>query len=146
MKVRRSITAAAAAAALATTGALALPAAASTQSAAHTLKFISVTNKSVTFTKTTGGEQDTDVNRAGKTVGFDMLYFTATSPTSGALNLTVDASGGFLYGTASIESGTVSNGEVTGGTGSFAGATGTFTARSLNKSGTRTLITITYNA
>lgn len=147
MKVRRSIQAAAAAVVLGTTGALVLPAAASAHSATHRLKLISVTKNSVVFTKTTGGEQDTDVNTAGKTVGFDMLYFAQTSATAGTLGLTVDASGGFLYGTATanLSTGAVSNGKVTGGTGSFSGATGTFTAKSLNKSGTRTLLTIIYS-
>jgi len=72
MKVLRS-TLAGAAVVLGMTGALAIPAAAGAQSAAHTLKFISVTDRSVVFTKMTGGQQDTDVNTAGKTIGFDML-------------------------------------------------------------------------
>ena len=75
MKVRRSIVAAGAAAVLGTTGALALPAMASANSATHTLKFISVQKASVGFTRSTGANQDTDVNAAGKTVGFDMIYF-----------------------------------------------------------------------
>jgi Na+/H+-dicarboxylate symporter len=147
MKIRRSIQAATAAVVLGTAGALVLPAAASAQSATHTLKLIAVTKNSVVFTKSTGGEQGTDVNSAGKIVGFDMLYFKQTSATAGALGLTVDASGGFLYGTATanLSTGAVSNGKVTGGTDRFTGATGTFTAKNLNKSGTRTLLTITYS-
>jgi hypothetical protein len=146
VKVRRSTAAAAAVVALGVTGALTLPVAASAQSATHTLKFISVTKESDSFTKTTGGQQDTDVNSAGKTVGFDMLHFKQTSSSTGVLNITVDASGGFLYGTASfnLKTGAISNGRVTGGTGSFAGTTGTFTANNLNQSGTRTLVTFTY--
>jgi hypothetical protein len=146
VKIRKSF-AAAGVAALIGAGALALPAAASANSATHTLKFISVTKKSVSFTKTTGGQQDTDVNAAGKTVGFDMLYFSATSSTTGNLNVTVDTTGGFLYGTATVNfsTGAVTNGKVTGGTGSFAGATGTFKTKNLNKAGTRTAVTITYS-
>jgi len=63
------------------------------------------------------------------------------------MSITVNTSGGFLYGTAAVNlrTGAVSDGKVTGGTGSFAGATGTFRASNLNKSGTRTLVTITYS-
>jgi hypothetical protein len=146
MKVRRSIAAAGAAVVLGTTGALALPALASANTATHTLKFISVQKSSVGFGKTAGANQDTDVNAAGKTVGFDMIYFTATSATGGTINVTVDTSGGFLYGTGTItNNGVFSNGKVTGGTGSFKGATGTITAKDLNKAGTRTAVTIIYS-
>ena len=147
MKVRTSIIAAGAAVTLGTTGALLVPAMASANSATHTLKFISVTKKSVQFTKTTIGQQDTDVNAAGKTVGFDMLYITFTSATTAAVNVTGDFSGGFLYGTGTInmKTGAFSNGKVTGGTGAFKGATGTIKAKSLNKAGTRTAVTITYS-
>ena len=75
---------------------------ASAHSTTHTLKFISVTKKSIMFTKATGGQQDTDVNAAGKTVGFDMLHFKFISSTAGFVNLTVDTSGGFLYGTRTV--------------------------------------------
>jgi hypothetical protein len=147
MKVRMSIVAAAAAVVLGTTGALVLPAVASASSATHTLKFISVQKKSIMFTRATGASQNTDVNAAGKTVGFNMLYLAFTSPTAAAVNVTVDANGGFLYGTGTInlKTGAFSNGKVTGGTGSFKGATGTITAKNLNKAGTRTAVTITYS-
>jgi len=146
MKIRMPI-AAAGAAALLGAGALVLPAAASATSATHTLKFISVTKNSVMFTKATGGQQDTDVNAAGKTVGYDMIYFTATSATAAAVNVTADTSGGFIYGTGTIsfKTGAFSNGKVTGGTGRFAGATGTIKAKNLNKAGTRAAVTITYS-
>ena len=142
MKVRRSIVAAGAAAVLGTTGAL-LPAVASASSATHTLKFTAVQVKSIRFTNTTGANQETDVN-AGKTVGFDMIYFKATSATSGTVNITVDVSGGFLYGTATVtKSGAITNGKVTGGTGAFAGATGTIAAKTI--SSTKHAVTITYS-
>ena len=146
MNIRTSI-AAAGAVALLGAGAVVVPAVASASSATHTLKFISVTKKSIMFTKTTGAQQDTDVNAAGKTVGFDMLYFAATSATSGAVNITGDLNGGFLYGTGTInfKTGAFTNGKVTGGTGAFAGATGTIKAKPLNASGTRTAVTIVYS-
>lgn len=128
-------------------GAFALPAAAASSTAAmHTLSFISVTNKSTTFTKMTGGSQDTDVSKAGKTVGFDMLYFAATSASGGILNVTVETKGGFLYGTAALnlKTGVITHGKVSGGTGAFKGATGTLKAKNLNSAGTRTAVTITY--
>ncbi len=145
MKVRMSIIAAGAAVALGTTGALVLPAVASAHSASTTLKFIAVQKASHNFTKTTGANQETDVNAAGKTVGFDMIYFAATSATSAAVNITVDTSGGFLYGTAtvSIKTGAITNGKVTGGTGKFAGATGTIKAKAI--SSTKHAVTITYS-
>jgi len=146
LNIRTSI-AAAGAVALLGAGAVVVPAVASASSATHTLKFISVTKKSIMFTKTTGAQQDTDVNAAGKTVGFDMLYFAATSATSGAVNITGDLNGGFLYGTGTInfKTGAFTNGKVTGGTGAFAGATGTIKAKPLNASGTRTAVTIVYS-
>jgi hypothetical protein len=147
MNIRTSIIAAGAAVVLGTTGALVLPAVASAHSTTHTLKFISVTKQSIMFTTATGGQQDTDVNSAGKTVGFDMLYFKSVSATTGNVNVTVDTTGGFLYGTLTInfKTGAISNGKVTGGTGSFAGATGTIMAKNLNPAGTRTAVTIIYS-
>jgi hypothetical protein len=147
MTIRTSIAAAGAAVVLAGAGAVLLPAVASAHSTTHTLKFTSVTQKAIGFGKASGANQDTDVNAAGKTVGFDMIYFAATSPTTGTINITVDTNGGFLYGTGTINpnTGVFSNGKVTGGTGSFAGATGTIKAKSLNKSGTKVAVTITYS-
>jgi hypothetical protein len=147
MKIRTSIIAAGAAVVLGTTGALVLPAVASAHSTTTTLKFISVTKKSIMFNKASGASQDTDVNAAGKTIGFDMIYFSATSATSGSVNVTLDTTGGFLYGTGTInvKTGAFTNGKVTGGTGAFKGATGTIKAKSLNKAGTRTAVTITYS-
>jgi hypothetical protein len=147
MKLRTSLTAMGAAVVLGTTGALVVPAVASAHSDTQTLKFIAVQKSSVMFTARSGGEQDTDVNTAGKTVGYDMLYFAATSATAGIADVTVDTTGGFLYATATVQikTGATSNGKVTGGTGAFAGATGTLTAKNLNKAGTRTAVTIIYS-
>ena len=144
MKLRTSLAAAGAAVVLGTTGALVLPAVASAHSASATLKLIAVTNKSITFGKSSSVSQETDVNAAGKTIGFDVLYFAAVSPTTANINVTFDLNGGLLYGSAnSTRSGTVSNGKVTGGTGAFAGATGTLKAKSAGKN--REAITITYS-
>jgi hypothetical protein len=143
MKLRTSL-AAAGVAALLGTGALVLPAVASASSATHTLKFTAVQKASHSFTKTTGADQETDVNAAGKTVGFDMIYFAATSATSGNVNITVDTSGGFLYGTATVtKTGAVTNGKVTGGTGAFTGATGTIKAKVISSK--KHAVTITYS-
>jgi hypothetical protein len=139
---RRSVIAVGAAVILGTTGALVVPAVASAHSTTHTLKFTSVEKKSIEFTKTAGGQQDTDVNSKGKTTGFDMLYFTA-SATSASVNITVDTSGGILYGTATISFKTgKASGKVTGGTGAFKGATGTIKATAI--SNVREAFTITY--
>jgi hypothetical protein len=145
MMVRTSI-AVVSAAALLGTGAFLLPAAASAHSTTHTLKFISVTKKSADFSKTTGGQQDTDLNKAGKIIGFDQLYFKFNPKTKTASGgVTLDTNGGFLYGTLKFTSSPVTHGKVTGGTGIFKGATGTITGKNLNKSGTRTAVTIIYH-
>ena len=144
MKIR-TIIAATAATAIAGAGAFLLPAAASASTTTHTLNVTAETNSSAAFSNSTEAEQDTDVNSAGKIVGYDMLYLTVISSTSVAINITVDVSGGMLYGTATLNgAGVVSNGKVTGGTGSFNGATGTLTVKSLNQAGTRHAIAITY--
>jgi hypothetical protein len=147
MKLRTSLAAAGAAVALGTTGAFLVPTLASAHSTTHTLKFIAVQKATVSFTKATEGIQETDVSKAGKTVGFDMLYFAVTSSTGAAVNATVDTKGGILYGTftVSLKTGAVTNGKVTGGTGAFKGATGTIKATALNKSGTKHAVTITYS-
>jgi hypothetical protein len=146
VKLRTSLAAAGAAVVLGTTGALALPAIASAHSATHTLKFIAVQKATDNFTKATQGVQETDTNTAGKTIGFDMIYVAVTSPTSAAVNATVETTGGFLYGTFSLnlKTGAVTNGKVTGGTGAFAGATGTIKAKTI--SGTKHAVTITYSS
>ena len=123
-----------------------LPAAASASTTTHTLKFTAETKGSAAFSSSTEAEQDTDVNSAGKVVGYDMLYVAFVSSTTAAINITVDVNGGMLYGTATLNGkGVVSDGKVTGGTGEFKGAAGTFTVKSLNKAGTRHAVTITYS-
>ena len=145
MKLRTSLAAAGAAVVLGTTGALVLPAVASAHGTTHTLKFVSLSKAQVGFTRATGALQNTDVNTAGKTIGFDMLYFAATSPSSLAVNVTVDTKGGFLYGTFTFnpKTGVVTNGKVTGGTGAFKGATGTIKVKTI--SSTKHAVTITYS-
>jgi hypothetical protein len=146
MKVRTPIIAAGAAVILGTTGALVLPAVASAHSASTTLKFTAVQKATHSFSKAAEGIQDTDVNTAGKTVGFDMLYVAATSSTSGNANVTVNTKGGFLYGTFTInfKTGAVTNGKVTGGTGAFTKATGTIKVKTI--SNTKHAVTITYSS
>jgi hypothetical protein len=148
MKIRTSIAAASAAALIGGTGALLLPAAASAHSVTHTLKFTAIQQKSVNFSRTTGASTDQDVNSAGKIIGFDEIYFAFNPKTNTATGgVTLDTNGGFLYGTLNLNTkGPLMHGKVTGGTGSFNGATGTITAKNLNKSGTRTAVTIVYTS
>lgn len=144
MKIRTPIIAVAAAAILGT-GAFVLPAAASARTTTQTLQFTAETEGSTAFSGSTEAEQDTDVNGAGKVVGYDMLYVTLVSSAAAVLNITVDVNGGMLYGSATLNSkGVVSNGKITGGTSRFKGATGTFTVESLNQAGTRHALKITY--
>ena len=144
MRLRTSLAAAGAAVVLGTTGALVLPAVASAHGTTHTLKYLAVSKAAVNFTRATGGIQNTDV-KAGKTIGFDMLYFAATSPSSLAVNVTVDTKGGFLYGTFTFNPRTsvVTNGKVTGGTGAFADATGTIKVKTISR--TKHAVTIIYS-
>jgi hypothetical protein len=159
MKVRTSIAAVSAAALLAGTGAIAIPAFASTAStastaraansastsASHTLKFTSVTKKTVDFSKTNVGQQDTDVNAKGKTVGFDQLNISVNPKTGkGSILVTIDAKGGFLIGVLPLTSSKTLKGIITGGVGSYKDAFGSITAKALNKAGTREAVTITY--
>jgi hypothetical protein len=144
MKLRTSLAAGGAAVVLGTTGALVLPAVASAHGTTHTLKYLAVSTATVNFTRATGAIQNTDV-KAGKTIGFDILYFAATSRSSLAVNVTVDTKGGFLYGTFTVHprTGVVTNGTVTGGTGAFAAATGTIRVKTI--SSTKHAVSITYS-
>jgi hypothetical protein len=145
MKVRSSVIALGAAAVLGGAGAIAVPALASAHPVTHTLKFTSVTERSVTFTKTAGGQQDRDLNDKGKVIGFDELYSSFNLKTGvGKGNVAVVLKGGILYGTLTFTQSSV-GGKVTGGTGAFAGAKGTISARNLNAKGTRTAVTIRYH-
>ena len=147
MKIRMSIIAAGAAVALGTTGVLVLPAVASAHSSTHTLTFISVERAAIGFTSATQGEQDTDLNAKGKTVGYDMLYLTIGINNREKANVTVDTKGGFLYGTFKINIGTgaVTDGNVTGGTGAFVGATGTIKVKAVSGTSPKHAFTITYS-
>jgi hypothetical protein len=145
MKIRTSIAAAGAAVVLGGTGAVLLPAVASAHSTTHTLKFTAVTLKSANFSKTAGGQAEKDVNSAGKIIGFDVINFEVNPKThTPSGGVTLSTNGGFLYGTLKFTQNPVIHGTVTGGTGTFKGATGTITGKSLNQSGTRTAVTITY--
>jgi hypothetical protein len=144
MKIRRSIAAAGAAVVLGTTGALVLPAVAGAHTAATTLKFTAEANKHVTFTRSTLGMQETDVNSTGKTIGFDDVYIKITGASSATANVALDIKGGFLYGVVTTTNmGKTFTGKVTGGTGAFKGATGTITGKAI--SSTKTAITIVYS-
>jgi hypothetical protein len=142
MEIRKSF-AAAGAAALLGAGALMLPAAAaSANSATHTLKFTAERVDQVSFTKTTSGSEGNDVNSNGKTIGFNLVY-AAFGTTSAAVNVAFDTTGGLLYGTLTTTNGKIYSGKVTGGTGSFTGATGTITAKQIKPG--RTAVAITYS-
>ncbi len=141
----RLIAAAGAAALLGGTGAVVVPAIASANAVTHTLKFTAVQTNSANFSRTTSGAAEKDVNKAGKIIGFDVIYvkFNPKAHTASG-GVTLDTKGGFLYGTLKFSMGPVTRGKVTGGTGIFKGATGTIVGKSLNKAGTRTAVTVTY--
>jgi len=147
MKLRSPITSiavAGTAAALSATAAFLLPAGAGASTTTHTLKFTSVRQASVNFSKTTGAASDKDVKN-GTVIGYDILRFVFNPKTNTAsIGAALDTKDGFLYGVLRESASGVSRGKVTGGTGRYAGATGTITARS-NKAGDRTAVTITYH-
>jgi hypothetical protein len=151
MKARTYI-AAAGSAALLGAGAFLLPASAATaahpasatHARTHTLRFISVTKRTISLSRTSIAQQDTDVTRSGKAIGFDNLNITFNPRTgSGHGNFAFDTRGGFIFGTLHLTA-SGATGRVTGGTGTFRRARGSLTARSLNKAGTRTAVTIRY--
>jgi hypothetical protein len=146
MKARTFVAAVSAAALLGGgAAALALPAAANADNVSHTLKFISVQKSTVTFGKANSGQQDTDVNSKGKTVGYDTLNIQVNSKGKGQILFTVDAPNGFLIGVLPVNKGKVLPGLITGGIGIYKDAFGSITTKNLNTAGTRTAVTITYH-
>lgn len=122
---------------------------ASPHSATHTLKFTSVKMKSLNFAKTQFGQADKDVNSANKTIGFDTLNGVFDPKTGSAtIDVAFDTAGGFMYFHlhSTDAAGDSYAGNMTGGTGDFKNATGSLTAKNLNKSGSRTAVTITYKS
>jgi hypothetical protein len=146
MKIRATIAAIGTAAALSITGAVVLPAAASAHAKTHTLKFTSVEQASVQYSRAVGGSEDKDVNKAGKVIGFDVARVVFNPKTNViSVGVAITNSGGFLYAALhQSASSRVSHGKVTGGTGIYAGATGTITGTS-NKAGNKIAVTITYS-
>jgi hypothetical protein len=147
VKTRTLITATAVAG-LVGTSAFLVPAMASSDSATHTVKFTSIELKGLSFTKTHFGQSDKDVNSAHKTVGFDTLNGVFDPKTGSAtIDVSFDAAGGFMYFHlhSTSSAGDSFAGKMTGGTGKFKNATGSLVANNLNKSGSRTAVTITYH-
>ncbi|HXP58688.1 MAG TPA: hypothetical protein VN847_27255 [Streptosporangiaceae bacterium] len=149
MKLLTSIIGAGVAAAAVAGGAFAVPAfasphAASSHAASHTMSFTAVTKASVGFSDASAGVQQTDVNQAGQTIGFDETYGTATSASTVDNDFTLDTRGGLLYGayTLNVMTGKVTDGRVTGGTGAFRHATGTLAAKAVSSH--KYTITVTY--
>jgi hypothetical protein len=147
MRTRAGSIAVLGAAAVIGAGAFLLPAVASPHATTHTLKFTAVTEKSANFSRNSGAQQEMDVNGKGKIIGFDNVYFQFNPKTNRAFGgVTLDTKGGFLYGTLDLNTnGPVIHGRVTGGTGKFKDASGTIVGRQLNKSGTRTAVTVRYH-
>ena len=144
MKIRRSITVAAAAVVLGSTASLVLPAVASANSATTTLKFTAVDKHEISWSPfNSSALQESDVNNKGATIGFDVLYFTAQTCCSVSGNMTFALRGGFLYGSFATNGSPTFSGTVTGGTGVFQGVTGSINGTT-NGTLTRMKLTITY--
>jgi hypothetical protein len=148
MKIRRSITAAAAAAVLGGTAALVLPAVASAHSATTTLKFTATEHKTISWLPINSFIfHETDTNSRGRTIGFDDIYFTNQTCCSVTADVTFALRGGLLYGTFDASGDptlSITNGKVTGGTGAFNGVTGTITGAPTDTL-TKIQFTITYS-
>ena len=144
MKIRRSIIAAAVAVILGGTGAVALPAVASTHSATTTLKFTAAASKVINWDNNTFAYKETDRNSAGVIIGFDVAYFQFVDCCLVSADVAFALRGGLLYGTFEASGGTIPNGKVTGGTGVFTGVTGTITGTT-NQNLTKMRFTITYS-
>jgi hypothetical protein len=144
MKLLTSIIGAGVAAAVVAGGAFAVPALASPHAASHTMSFTAVTKASVGFSDASAGVQQTAVNKAGKTIGFDETYGIAVSASAVDNDFTLDTKGGLLYGTYTLNvvTGRVTDGKVTGGTGAFKHATGTLAAKAVSSH--KYTITVTY--
>jgi hypothetical protein len=148
----RTLVASAGVAGLLGTGAFLLPAVASTNAPARpgcgcrvvTLTFTSVTKDARQLSASTAAQQDTDINSAGKVIGFDDLYLVFNQKTgAGSGNFAFDTRGGFIFGTLRLSS-SGATGRITGGTGRYRDVSGSLVARTRNKAGTRTAVTITY--
>jgi len=140
----RSIIGAGVAAVAVAGGAFAVPALASPHVTSHTMTFTAVTKASIGFSDASAGVQQTDVSRAGKTVGFDESYGVVVSATAVDNDFVLDTNGGLLYGsyTLNVVTGKVTDGKVTGGTGTFKHATGTLAAEAV--ASRKYTITVTY--
>jgi hypothetical protein len=145
LTAKLSAYAAVAGAAVLTAAAFMLPASASVHATTHTLKFTAVSTNSVVFSKKSDGFLDTDVNKAGKKIGFDQVIIVAKLTGSSAGNITFDIKAGMLYGTFAENSrtGKLTSGKVTGGTGAFKHARGTFKAKVIGT--TKTAVTLAYH-
>lgn len=146
MAIRKSVAAAGTVAVLGAAAGLLVPAIASAGSATHTLKFTAKVTDAQKLSKTEFAQSEKDV-RHGKIIGYDTFYAKFNPKTNkGHGGVTLDTSGGFLYGTLNLNTkGKTIHGKVTGGTGKFAGTTGTITGTQLNKHGTRTAVVVTYH-
>jgi hypothetical protein len=136
---RRVTLALAAAAAIAATAPIGMPALAAPTASRHTLSFDAVQIASHQFSKTTFCALDKDV-QAGKIIATDELDWSGTTATVAlALNH------GFLYGQFTIngKTGTFA-GKVTGGTGAYTGDTGTISGHAI--SATQAAVTVTYHS
>jgi secreted PhoX family phosphatase len=140
MNARTTLAAALTASALAATAALAVvPAAATTNTTVHTLKFRSVGIREHNFGHTGGVSVDVD-SVAGKTLAYDMVDFT--SDTTGDVVLALNH--GFIYAKLVFSSDGKLTGKVTGGSTRYAGVTGTVSGHPATNQ-TDTIVTVKYH-
>jgi hypothetical protein len=131
MKVRKSIVAAAAAAVVGTTGALALPAVASAHPSSTTIKFIATTTASKS-SKSAFAETGT-TTQGKKLLGWYTLSCQFTSNKAAKCGGAGSSLKGMIYFSfpLSVTSKTF-KGKVTGGTGAYRGATGKISGKSIS--------------
>jgi hypothetical protein len=147
VKLRPYLVAIGAAATLGGTGAVVLPGVASARVVTHTVTLTSVLERQVNFSRNKGILDDRDLNKAGRVVGFDTVRFSF-SPKTGrtSFGVALNLQRGFVYGVLTQHGNNpVMRGKILWGAGLFHRVAGTITARNLNKSGSRTAVTIRYH-
>lgn len=112
----------------------------------HTIKLVATQIASHQFSRSTASEADVD-RHLGKVIGYNVLSEKFSSTGGVIAGSYAPPGGGNLYFEINtpIPITKTLHGKVTGGSGKFAGASGTITATELNKTGTKTAVTIRWH-
>ncbi len=143
---KRNLALAAGAALIATTAlsGAGLVGAADATSAAHTYKFVAISDKSHNLGR--NGFTGTEIDRVrGHVVGYDVITGIYNPRTQNVkIYVAVTRHGGMIFARVHNTSQTSYVGRVTGGSGKFAGAKGTLTAQNAPHDNNKTFVTLHY--